>query len=185
MQATGYRPIVPIEFDPPDLGKTLGLGCDRIDNDTGPRQKHHHDQWKAFDDHVSSHFRHVFCASMFSRAESHESAPFRLFRRMVSPELVAEDDRSFVAVGFVLTGTVAVVAEVQALWAAAFLTGGLDGDQKGHGPIHSPLSLNATAFEHLCESVSEDVVWGSMTGSGLDIDAISVSQSILMPQECL
>ncbi|PLB43432.1 hypothetical protein P170DRAFT_459815 [Aspergillus steynii IBT 23096] len=181
VQATGYRPIVPIKFDPPDLGETLGLCCDNVDGDTEAlKQQYHRDQWTAFDGHVSSHFRRVFCSSMFSRAESsRDSTSYRLFRRMVSPALVAEGDRSFVALGVVLSGTIAVVAEVQALWAAAFLTGGLDGDGAGHGPIQSPLRLNSTAVERLYESVSEDVVWGSLTGSGLDVDAINYNDTLL------
>lgn len=160
---------MPIQFDPPDLAASLGLGPPGASG-TPSRNK-----WNYFDDKVESHFRRVFCSSMFARAESPHAAPYRLFRRMVSPELVAEGDRSFVALGVILTGTIAVVAEVQALWAAAFLTGSLDSDAGVPGPIQSPLFLNSTAPERLCESVSEDVVWGSLTGSGLDVDTINVS----------
>jgi hypothetical protein len=67
--------------------------------------------------------------------------------------------------GAVYSGAVALVAEVQALWAVAFLTGGLDGGQDG------PLSNSGRVYE----SIAEDVVWGRLTGVGLNVDAIKVS----------
>jgi hypothetical protein len=92
---------------------------------------------------------------------------------MVAPELVAQGDRSFATLGVLLSSTIAVVAEVQALWVAAFLTGALDS-----GDVRSTKS-EALSFANLSEesiegSISEDVVLGSLTGTGLEVDAILV-----------
>jgi hypothetical protein len=94
---------------------------------------------------------------------------------MVAPELVANGDRSFATIGVVLTSTIAVVAEVQALWVAAFLTGGFDESSPGSKSESSTaLSLYCIPQIAMERAISEDVVLGSLTGSGLEVDAIHV-----------
>ncbi|KAJ5732267.1 hypothetical protein N7493_003748 [Penicillium malachiteum] len=89
---------------------------------------------------------------------------------MVAPELVASGDRSFATVGVVLSSTISVVAEVQALWVVAFLTGGLDIDKDQRKVPLPPGSLNLKNLSKssMEASISEAVVLGSPTGTGLE-----------------
>jgi hypothetical protein len=92
---------------------------------------------------------------------------------MVAPELVSQGDRSFATLGVILSSTIAVVAEVQALWVAAFLTGGLDTESMKAAP-NETLCLGTLSQNVMETVISEDVVLGSLTGSGLEVDAIQV-----------
>ncbi|KAL3491098.1 hypothetical protein BJX62DRAFT_225474 [Aspergillus germanicus] len=97
------------------------------------------------------------CIPIFDpRLLKHATAPapntYRLFRRVASPPLVAEGDRSLALMGAVYSGAVALVAEVQALWAVAFLTGGLDGGQDG------PLSNSGRVYKSVAEDVYNDML---------------------------
>lgn len=89
--------------------------------------------------------------------------------------------------GIVLSTSIAVVAEVQALWVAAFLTGRLDGDsQDNRNPARKGLlNINNLSREELDQNVSDDVVWRNITGGGLAIDTIHVSclvfPSVIIP----
>ena len=109
-----------------------------------------------------------------SWAESYKLVPYRLFRRMVASELVAQGDRSFATLGVILSSTIAVVAEVQALWVAAFLTGGLDSPVDINSTPNQALLLGNLSLEAMENAISEDVVLGSLTGTGLEAEAIQV-----------
>ena len=109
-----------------------------------------------------------------SWVESHRLVPYRLFRRMVAPELVARGDRSFATLGVILSSTIAVVAEVQALWVAAFLTGGLDSPGDIRSTQDQAFSLGDISLGVMENAISEDVVLGSLTGTGLEVEAIQV-----------
>ncbi|KAL5355503.1 hypothetical protein BJX96DRAFT_170735 [Aspergillus floccosus] len=169
IHATGWKPVVPVLWEPPELSAALGLPGYLGDS----KQIEHSRtlaEWRLRDQLVESRMRRRFPWRIFKDGPSHRhrhTTPHRLFRRMVSPALAAEGDRSLVVVGLVLSSTVGVVAEVQALWAAAFLTGGLD-----------PW-MEAIAEEDMRQSISEDVVWGRLTGSGLDVDAIQYNDQLL------
>jgi hypothetical protein len=154
IHATGWKICIPVEFDPPALGTHLGL--------PGPIAN---DGWDSIEQETEAKMREIFDPSLFKHATAPAPNTYRLFRRVASPPLVAEGDRSLALMGAVYSGAVALVAEVQALWAVAFLTGGLDGGQDG------PLSNTGRIYE----SVAEDVVWGRLTGVGLNVDAIKVS----------
>lgn len=52
--------------------------------------------------------------------------PFRLYNCIMPPELFAKNDRSFVFVGAIGTAYTALISEVHALWAVAWMTGNLD-----------------------------------------------------------
>jgi hypothetical protein len=93
---------------------------------------------------------------------------------MVAPELVAQGDRSFATLGVLLSSTIAVVAEVQALWVAAFLTGALDPSDDSKSTKSEAFSFANLSEESMEDSISEDVVLGSLTGTGLEVDAILV-----------
>ncbi|KAF9890547.1 hypothetical protein FE257_005678 [Aspergillus nanangensis] len=192
VHATGWRPVVPIRFEPPELAQALGLASPlvrttTIDGEKTPAETR--DPWKSLDRDIERDMRHRYPSHVFRTASSsshrvRDTTPYRLFRRMVSPELVAEGDRSFVAVGVVLTSTIAVVAEVQALWAVAFMTGGLDQthDEEDKAPqqsIATPLRLNRVTGDCLQRAIAEDVVWGRVTGSGLDVDAIRYNDVLM------
>ncbi|KAJ5815757.1 hypothetical protein N7474_007534 [Penicillium riverlandense] len=177
VHATGYKPIVPIAFEPPSFRLKLGLSSlissetleydghlsperlfDPLDQITRNRVK----LWQELDQRSEAIVRQTLaktgCAMIDLAAPSwaggHEYIPYRLFRQMVAPELVAEGDRSFAALGIVLTSTIAVVAEVQALWVASFMTKGLEW-------------LDSVSRKEMNESISEDVVLGSLTGTSL------------------
>lgn len=202
IHATGYKPIVPIKFYPPSYRLVLGLsglvdkGCAK--NSTVGRTEAinggyialdatvsgHMEHWKSLDDQSDKLVRKTL--SVTSCPPSERGPPswigqsqflsYRLFRRMVAPELVANGDRSFATIGVVLTSTIAVVAEVQALWVAAFLTGGFDessADSKSEGS--TALSLRGIPQMDMERAISEEVTLGSLTGSGLEVDAIHVS----------
>lgn len=185
VHATGYKPIVPIAFEPPSFRLKLGLSGlinsakpehngnlspERLFDSLDSITRSHVKLWQELDQRSEATVRKTLAetgCTLLDRAApswmgSHEYLPYRLFRQMVAPELVAEGDRSFAALGIVLTSTIAVVAEVQALWVAAFLTEGLDW-------------LDNVSREEMKESISEDVVLGSLTGTSLAVDAIQAS----------
>ncbi|GAD93458.1 hypothetical protein ACLA_062960 [Paecilomyces variotii No. 5] len=205
IQATGWKPSVPIEFTPPSLVLQLGLSCpvprniltntkekdgyqdDKVDQGIKDLLKY----WESIDSISASRIRRAFgpnsgppkdvVHNTTAPTDDFEFTPYRLFRRMVAPELVKEGDRSFVALGFVLTATTAVVAEVQALWAAAFLTGGLDntnilGSTNGN---HGALSIDRMSRDDIDRDVSEDVVWGGLTGVGPGVDTLHYNDMLL------
>lgn len=157
VHATGWKPCIPINFEPRALGAQLGLPYSSVSAQD--------DDWGAIEHAAESKMRRIFDSSIFKHATAPTTNTYRLFRRVASPSLVAEGDRSFAVLGAIYTGAVAVVAEVQALWAVALLTGGLD-EQGQDGLMASP--------ECVYESVAEDVVWGRLTGVGLNVDTIKV-----------
>lgn len=201
--ATGYKPIVPIKFNPPTFRLQLGLSglasdaeselkegmsdsCNSVTISMDSTTDGHLEHWQALDNATKPEIRQTLIAngcvpmddSRPSWTGNGELLPYRLFRRMVAPQLVAEGDRSFATVGVVLTSTIAVVAEVQALWVTAFLTGGFD--QSCSKPAsrkysQDALRLNTLSRAVMEKTVSEDVVLGSLTGTGLEVDAILVS----------
>ncbi|CAI7654734.1 unnamed protein product [Penicillium pancosmium] len=202
IQATGWKPTVPIEFNPPSLALQLGLSCPiprsilgkkdelhgtKIDPEIRWRIQH----WESFDAVSASRIRRVFgpnsrppsdvVVSNTPPTDEFEISPFRLFRRMVAPELVEEGDRSFVALGFVLTATTAVVAEVQALWAVAFLTGGFDDAEmsKSSNGKSCMLDLSAMSKCEIDRQVSEDVIWGDLTGVGPAVDTLNYNDMLM------
>lgn len=202
IHATGYKPIVPIRFDPPSFRLTLGLSglvktasekestadphepCPEVEISLDAGAQGHIDHWQSLDQRSEDLIRKTFATTGCSPAARGKPSwigesqllPYRLFRRMVAPELVAEGDRSFATMGVVLTSTIAVVAEVQALWVAAFLTGGFD-EHVADPKTGKSASLSLGRMPRLTmeRAISEDVVLGSLTGSGLEVDAIHVS----------
>lgn len=202
IHATGFKPIVPIRFEPASLRLELGLsalvdsegedihGNREIPAETperikGPLESTINDRIKHWDDldrrsdvMVRNTLNATRCALTDrgppSWAESHKLVPYRLFRRMVAPELVARGDRSFATLGVILSSTIAVVAEVQALWVAAFLTGGLDSPLNIKSIPDQALSLGNLSLETMENAISEDVILGSLTGTGLEVEAIQV-----------
>ncbi|CAI7597297.1 unnamed protein product [Penicillium crustosum] len=207
VHATGYKPIVPIWFEPASLRLELGLAAlvnsqdeDIRDNReipaetperiNGPLKTTINDRilhWEDLDRQSEVMVRKTLnatrCAltdrSPPSWAESHKLIPYRLFRRMVAPELVARGDRSFATLGVVLSSTIAVVAEVQALWVAAFLTGGLDSPVEINSTPNQALSLGKLSLEAMENVISKDVVLGSLTGTGLEVEAIQYNDMLL------
>ncbi|KAJ5087382.1 hypothetical protein N7456_010998 [Penicillium angulare] len=203
IHATGYQPIVPINFQPPSLRPQLGLSAILSPEDAHnePQQQsllhipsdqvsqNQYNYWNSIDLNlrpgIKSRLLSSGCIPIEEETPSSKdtSIPYRLFRRMVAPDLLAKGDRSFVVLGVVLTSTIAVVAEIQALWATAFLTGGLDKDSDtAKGNISGqPESIDLKAFpkEDMEHSISEDVVLGSLTGSGLEVDAINYNDLLL------
>lgn len=194
IQATGWKPNVPIEFTPSSLTLQLGLSYPvprTILSDTDgdrdvkidPEIKELIQHWEKVDSISESRIRRVFgpnsrppkdvVANTTAPTDDFEFSPYRLFRRMVAPELVEQGDRSFVALGFVLTATTAVVAEVQALWATAFLTGALD--DRNATSKNGALNLSGMSRDDIDRDVSEDVVWGGLTGVGPGVDTLNVS----------
>lgn len=198
IQATGWKPTVPIEFTPPSLILQLGLSCPVprtiLTNMVGdqdvkvdPEIKSLIQYWENIDSISASRIRRVFgpnsrppkdvVSNTTAPTDDFDFSPYRLFRRMVAPKFVEEGDRSFVALGFVLTATTAVVAEVQALWAAAFLTGGLDDTEilESANGNHGALNIHGMSRSDIDRDVSEDVVWGGLTGVGPGVDTLNVS----------
>ena len=201
IHATGYKPIVPIRFEPPCLRLELGLSAlvgkddkeisekgsistespEKIHGPLEPNIKERVEHWETLDRRSEIMVRDTLNATKCALADrsppswaaSDKLVPYRLFRRMVAPELVAQGDRSFATLGVILSSTIAVVAEVQALWVAAFLTGGLDTESMKAAPGQA-LCLETLSQEVMEDAVSEDVVLGSLTGSGLEVDAIQV-----------
>ncbi|KAL2857367.1 hypothetical protein BJY01DRAFT_231096 [Aspergillus pseudoustus] len=158
IHATGYKSGVPVQFDPSSLGAQLGLPAASTEYD-----------WQPIEQKVEAKMRHVFDPDIFKHATPPTSNTYRLFRCVVSPSLVAEGDRSFAVMGRLYTGAISVVAEVQALWAVVFLTGGLDHRQDG------PL----TNFDCIYEAVAEDVVWARLTGVAVNVDTIKYNDTLL------
>lgn len=202
LHATGYKPIVPIKTMPPSFRLTLGLSgivssglqvdcedeSDHLHNVTEvPHNSTSEEQcqyWKALDSALEPVIKQRLLASGCVLLEdsdtfwsgANKSIPYRLFRRMVAPELVAKGDRSFATLGVVLGSTIAVIAEVQALWVAAFLNGGFDKSFTCNASCPSKsLYLPSLPKEIMNQEISEDCVLGSLTGSGLEVDAIDVS----------
>jgi hypothetical protein len=201
IHATGYKPIVPIRFEPACLRLELGLSALVAKGDKGISEKDQMSHgspekihgplepviedrikhWEMLDHRSEIAVRRTLndtkCAlpdrSPPSWTASDKLVPYRLFRRMVAPELVAQGDRSFATLGVILSSTIAVVAEVQALWVAAFLTGGLD-TESIKSTTDEALCLTALSQDNMENAISEDVVLGSLTGSGLEVDAIQV-----------
>ncbi|KAJ5503732.1 hypothetical protein N7463_006606 [Penicillium fimorum] len=207
IHATGYKPIVPIRFEPASLRLELGLSAlvdsrgkgvrenreipagtpERIDGPLESTIKDRIQHWEDLDRRSEVMVRKTLnatrCAftdrSPPSWAESHKLVPYRLFRRMVAPELVAQGDRSFATLGVILSSTIAVVAEVQALWVAVFLTGGLDSPLEIKPNPNHALSLKNLSSVDIENAISEDVVLGSLTGTGLEVEAIQYNDMLL------
>lgn len=178
VHATGWKPVVPVRFEPAGLGVSLGLPCQipSRSNEKGTSELHY---WGSLDTAAELKLRATHKKSItpsMSNPTDRETSPYRLYRRMVSPALVEEGDRSFAVMGIVLSSTIAVIAEVQALWVAAFLTGGLDNTTPDDARPENKQSLyiNTLSRENLDREVSEDVVWGNITGGGLAVDSIHV-----------
>ncbi|CAG7931967.1 unnamed protein product [Penicillium olsonii] len=206
IHATGYKPIVPIRFSPASLRIDLGLSAvisnesydtdaetenetvspERIPGLLGPRITNRIRHWEDLDQRLEVTVRKTLQATKCSPidrgspswAHSGQLIPYRLFRRMVAPELVAQGDRSFATLGVILSSTIAVIAEVQALWVAAFLTGGLDAKPGTVKPCEA-LSLDSLSLDVMEHAISEDTVLGSMTGSGLEVDAIQYNDTLM------
>lgn len=202
VHATGYKPIVPITFEPRSLRLQLGisdiLDCppemeiyhekEEVDHqtvgraDSGFAKRMHH--WQQLDKISKKKITKILTrngspletCNRPPEIEEIQVVPFRLFRRMVAPELVAEGDRSFAVLGVILTSTIAVVAEVQALWVAAFLTGGLD-DSRSRSLEY--LHPNLFSRDRMEESIADDVALGAVTGSGLQVDAIHYNDVLM------
>lgn len=201
IHATGYKPIVPIEFSPPSFRLVLGISglihkttekdsavdhsdlCNGIEIPLDEMANRHIEHWKALDRQSEELVRKTLATTGCTPTDrgtpswigDSQLLSYRLFRRMVTPALVADGDRSFATIGVVLTSTIAVVAEVQALWVAAFLTGGLNGPSTHcESEELMALNLNDLSQSAMEKAVSEDVVLGSLTGSGLEVDAIQV-----------
>ncbi|CAI7658941.1 unnamed protein product [Penicillium glandicola] len=207
IHATGYKPIVPIRFEPASLRLGLGLsalvdsgGGDIRENReilaetperiNGPLEIAINDRihrWEDLDRRSEVMVRKTLNATRCtltdrsppSRAESQKLVPYRLFRRMVAPDLVARGDRSFATLGVILSSTIAVVAEVQALWVAAFLTGGLDSIVDTNSIPAQALSLGNISLEAMENHISEDVVLGSLTGTDLEVEAIQYNDMLM------
>lgn len=202
LHATGYKPIVPIKTMPPSFRLALGLSgivgsglqenCEDesehlqnlievpLDSTTEEQCQY----WQALDSALEPAIKQRLVASgcvLLEKSDpfwsgSNQFIPYRLFRRMVAPGLVAKGDRSFATLGVVLGSTIAVIAEVQALWVAVFLTGGFDKSSTDNGSCPSEsLCLPSLSKEIMDQEISEDCVLGSLTGSGLEVDAIDVS----------
>lgn len=155
---------MPISFDPPTLSAHLGL----------PGQTGSEYDWEPIEQEVECKMRSTLDASLFKHATRPTHGVYHLFRRIASPSLIAEGDRSFAVMGALYNGTVSVVWEVQALWAVAFLTGGLD--EISGGPLSNP--------EKVFENVAEDVVWSRLTVTGLNVDTLPVSIQTAMCLSC-
>ncbi|EPS29315.1 hypothetical protein PDE_04264 [Penicillium oxalicum 114-2] len=196
VHATGYKPIVPIVFQPLSLRLDLGLsafskhreGLLEQDEDSHVEDDRetwvHGLKWLNIDGLTANVVRQRL--SERGRRSTNRAWPIstaqpqlfshRLFRRMISPQLVEEGDRSFAVMGVLYTSTIAVVAEVQALWVAAFLTGGFDRPSEGCKPSDDTgLRLNTLSRDRMDHIISEDVVLAKLTGNGLEVDAIHVS----------
>ncbi|KAL4804746.1 hypothetical protein BDV18DRAFT_161835 [Aspergillus unguis] len=160
VHATGWKQSMAVPLDPPELAAELGLPYSpTTDSDSG---------WDAVEERVESKMKSIFDPALFEHATTSIENRYRLFRRQASPALIAEGDRSFAVVGVGAQGAVALSAEVQALWVAAFLTGGLDG---ADGPLND--------LEKIKDCIAEDVVWGRLTSTGLAVNALQ-SNDILM-----
>ncbi|KAJ5646378.1 hypothetical protein N7490_002750 [Penicillium lividum] len=205
VHATGYKPIVPIKTSPPSFRLTLGMsGIASSDSLEGvedsnelqkvidvPLDSTTKDQfqyWQTLDAALEPAIKQRLvdggCVPLEKSdppwSGSNKFIPYRLFRRMVAPELVAEGDRSFATLGIVLGSTIAVIAEVQALWVAGFLTGGFDQPPIGHSTFKSgSLFLPDLSKQTMNKEISEDCVLGSLTGSGLEVDAIDYNDMLM------
>ncbi|KAL4793162.1 hypothetical protein BDV19DRAFT_380292 [Aspergillus venezuelensis] len=160
LHATGWKSSCPIPFEPPELFDQLGLPFS--DSKAGYA-------WEAREQEAESRLRSNFDQNLFKHATEPAPSAYRLFRRLASPSLVAEGDRSFAVMGAVYIGAVGVVAEVQALWMAAFITGAFDETQD------SPLA----EMENVYESVAEDVMWSRLTGVGLNVDTLPYNDQLM------
>ncbi|KAJ5703115.1 hypothetical protein N7488_010663 [Penicillium malachiteum] len=133
--ATGYKPIVPIQFQPAALRLSLGLSSFLVQGSPEAKEEKPRSPaqilcepavelkcqyWQDIDSGLEDDIRERLtssgCIPMKKENqkpnEDGEYIPYRLFRRMVAPELVASGDRSFATVGVVLSSTISVVAEV-------------------------------------------------------------------------
>lgn len=202
VHATGYKPIVPIQFKPRSLRMRLGISEILDSEPAGGVESDKEDTrestmaginadiiryikyWELPDQKAKVKIEKALegngCdltdCNASSKLETSQVVPFRLFRRMVAPELVVEGDRSFAALGVICTSTIAVVAEVQALWIVAFLTGGLD-DTKSRAS--DALRLRVLSRETMDQSIAEDVMLGIVSGSGLEAEAIHYNDVLM------
>jgi hypothetical protein len=202
IHATGYKPIVPIRFEPHFLRLQLGISdildhqpdleteydmedmegetMDRADSEFAKRMHH----WQELEQRSKERIKKTLIDNGCSLescdaspgTEQSQMVPFRLFRRMVAPELAAKGDRSFAVLGIILTSTIAVVAEVQALWVAAFLIRGMDDSR--YCPLDSH-HLDLFSRDRMAESIANDVAIGAVTGSGLQVDAIHYNDILM------
>ncbi|KAJ5650958.1 uncharacterized protein N7484_004681 [Penicillium longicatenatum] len=206
LHATGYKPIVPIKTTPSSFRLTLGLSGIAVSEPqekVGYKSDNPHNAievpldatteklcqyWQTLDSALEPAIKQRLldsgCVPLEKSAPSwsgpNKFIQYRLFRRMVAPELVAEGDRSFATLGIVLGSTIAIIAEVQALWIAGFLTGGFDNVSTGNTSYQSgSLYLADLPKEIMNQEISEDCVLGSLIGSGLEVGAIDYNDLLM------
>lgn len=87
-------------------------------------------KWRSLDHEaelrVSELFPRLASPPSSYRAPNIPHTPFRLYNCILPTELYKSNDRSFVFVGAIGTGYTAIVSEVHALWAVAWMTGKLE-----------------------------------------------------------
>ncbi|CAI7598934.1 unnamed protein product [Penicillium pancosmium] len=108
---TGWKETPGIKFLPSDINDKLGFP--NSPDITSPQLREKVNQL------ILHQFPRLQLQPSFNRRDIHERHPIRLARFMAPPTMLQE--RSIVFLGHTVTLNTAIVAEVQALWAAAYL----------------------------------------------------------------
>lgn len=155
-----------------DIGENHSLSAgspDRFYNPLDANMKDRIQHWEILDRYLEVVVRKTLDATRFfltdrgppSWAASQVLLPYRLFRRMVASEWVAQGDRSFATLGVILSSIIAVVPEVQALWVAASLAGGLGVQEDMNSTANKGFSLASLSLKAIGTTVSENAIFGS------------------------
>ena len=114
--ATGWRPSV--DFFEPDEARQLGIPIPLDGQDEAMK-----DMWKRYEADASKAVTDALAQLRHAPAtEDHsEMTRFRMYRQILSPKLLAREDRSISFVGFVANAQTAACGEILALWAVAWM----------------------------------------------------------------
>jgi dimethylaniline monooxygenase (N-oxide forming) len=112
---TGWQPS--IDFFSPEEAAKLGIPVPREESDV---------RWEKLMADADVEVRKLLPFLATGAREANETpaySQFRMYRQILSPRLLAEDDTSIAFVGFVSTGQTAQCYELLSLWGVAWLEG--------------------------------------------------------------
>ena len=121
---TGWQPS--IDFFDPDEARHLGLSTPfTTETESNSAFSDEELRWTDLaataEDEVCKTFPQLATSDPRPRSEQSQYTPFRLHRQIISPNLIAQQDRSITFCGLVSSSQTAVCSEIMSLWAVSWM----------------------------------------------------------------